>query len=71
MTDVAEALIAEGLMIRADELEQQLSATVKLLHSYRGEPHAARSRRFAEAEVAYPDPVSAKRVASRGVEPLA
>jgi len=60
MNQLAEEMIERELQVMALGLESDMSRTIELLHSYRGEEREAAWAAFAEAE-ANPEPISARR----------
>ena len=61
MNQLAEAMIERELGVLALGLESDLSRTLGLLRSYRGEGRAAAWADFADAE-ALPEPISGRRI---------
>lgn len=61
MNELAEKMIEAELEVASLALQEDLAHTLGLLASYQGDPEADIGR-VAHAEVAYPDPVRARRV---------
>jgi len=61
MNQLAEAMIERELGVLALGLESNLSRTMEMLRSYRGEGRAAAWAAFADAE-SLPEPIAARRI---------